>query len=449
MGLDELRGMALFDGLTEDQLQALVAEAEERPFGEGDRLWEAGAPADHWWVLLDGKIDLVRRAGREESILGRFDTPGRWAGGFRAWDDDGTYLATGRAATSGRVLQVPAAALHDLVGGIPLAGHIIDGLFHTARNIEAGARERESLVALGTLAAGLAHELNNPAAAAVRAVDSLDSTSDDLLLALERLAEGGITAAQFVALDALRREMAPPAPSANPMAGADREEEIADWLSEHGVERDWVIAPLLAAAGADIESLDAGLGWVASTKSLGALLREVRESTQRVSNLVGAVRSYSQLDRASAQVIDVTEGIESTLVMMAVKIGDDVTVVREFADDVPEIEAIPGELNQVWTNLIDNAVDAMDGRGTLTIATRRDGESVIVTITDTGAGMPATVKENAFKPFYTTKDVGKGTGLGLDISRRIVVERHNGEITIDSRPGQTVLSVRLPVRSTG
>lgn len=193
------------------------------------------------------------------------------------------------------------------------------------------------------------------------------------------------------------------------------------------------------------ETLEPGFTWVASTLATTALLGEVKESTGRVSNLVGAVKSYSQLDRASLQVIDVTDGIESTLVMLGHKSRSGVTVVREYAGDVPSIEAVPGELNQVWTNLIDNAIDAMDGHGTLRIVTSVDGDRVIVEIIDTGTGVTPEVQAHAFAPFFTTKDVGKGTGLGLDISRRIVVERHHGEITIDSRPGETVLRVSLPV----
>jgi signal transduction histidine kinase len=175
----------------------------------------------------------------------------------------------------------------------------------------------------------------------------------------------------------------------------------------------------------------------------------VKDATGRISHLVGAVRSYSQLDRAALQRIDVTEGLESTIAMLAFKLKA-VAIEREFATDVPLIEAIPGELNQVWTNLIDNAVDAMDGVGTLRLSTQLDElGNVAVEIADTGPGMPADVQARAFEPFYTTKDVGKGTGLGLDISRRIIVERHAGEISIDSRPGRTIMRVTLPVRRQG
>jgi signal transduction histidine kinase len=222
--------------------------------------------------------------------------------------------------------------------------------------------------------------------------------------------------------------------------------------------RAWTVAAPLAAAGVDLAwceraasvlegaALAPGLEWVASTFSVATLLGEVKASTRRISELVAAVRSYSQLDRASLQRIDVTDGLDSTLVMLGHKLRDGVRVVREYGADVPRIEAYAGELNQVWTNLIDNAVDAMDGRGVLRVATRAEDDSVVVEIGDTGPGMPPQVASRAFEAFYTTKDVGKGTGLGLDIARRIVVERHGGTISIDSRPGETVLRVRIPVR---
>ena len=193
-------------------------------------------------------------------------------------------------------------------------------------------------------------------------------------------------------------------------------------------------------------TLEPGLEWVTSTLSASVLLSELKESTERVSGLVATMKSYAQLDRASLQVTDVTEGIESTLVMLGQKLDQGVTVIRDYGTGVPPIEAHPAELNQVWTNIIDNAIDAMDGHGTLRISTRAAPGHVVIEIADTGPGMPAEVAARAFEAFYTTKDVGKGAGLGLDIARRIIVERHHGEITIDSRPGDTVLRIQLPSR---
>jgi signal transduction histidine kinase len=458
MRLDEFRPLGIFDGLTDGQLVQLIEAGTEVSIQPGVDLFHAGEHADFWWVLLDGAIDLVRHVGREDTVVGRMDVPGRWAGGFRAWDEDGVYLATGRGATDGRVLRVPAEFLRDRIAQwFPLGGHLITGLYRTARSIESTARQRESLVALGTLAAGLAHEINNPAAAATRAVDALQTACQTLLSSLGRLAKDEISAVQFTALDALRREIEPGATLQDPLDMADREDALAAWLSDHGVDRDWTIAPSFAAAGIDLAwceraatvmagtALEPALEWVASTFSVSTLLLEVKESTRRVLDLVTAVKSYSQMDRASIQKFDVTDGLESTMTMLSQKLHG-VKVVRKYGIGVPQVEGYPGELNQVWTNLIDNAVDAMDGNGTLTVVTRVDGVHVVVEICDTGPGVPPDVAARAFEAFYSTKEVGKGTGLGLDIARRIVVERHAGTITIDSRPGDTVLRVRIPVR---
>ena len=458
----DLRAISLFDGLTDDQLAELAEGGTEVRIEPGVELFHEGEQADFWWVLVDGAVDLLRHAGREDTVVGRLDAPGRWAGGFRAWDEHGVYLATARGAVAGRLLRVPAQVLRDNIHAwFPFGQHLIQGLYRTARTIESTARQRESLVSLGTLAAGFAHEINNPAAAASRAVDALDEACQTLLASLSRLARADLTAQQFTGLDALRREIGSAA-AASPLALADQEDALSLWLARHDVTREWTIAPALAAAGADLAwceraattlpdaALEPGLEWVASVVSIAGLLAEMKESTRRISELVAAIKSYSQMDRASVQQVDVTDGIESALVMVGHKLRDGITIERAYAAGVPRIWAYPGELNQVWTGLIDNALDAMGSTtGTLRLATWAEPDIVVVEVADTGPGMPPEVAARAFDPFYTTKDAGQGTGLGLDIARRTVVERHGGSISIDSEPGNTVLRVRLPVRPPG
>ena len=460
MRIEDLRGLSLFEGLQTDQLADLVAAGSEVRIEPGVELFQEGDHADFWWVLLDGAIELRRRVGREVIPVGRMDTPGRWAGGFRAWDEHGVYLATGRGSVEGRVLRLPSDVLRDRCNAwFPLGGHLIAGLYGTARTIESTVRQRDALITLGTLAAGLAHEINNPAAAASRAVDALEEVSGSLVSALGRLAAGNLTGTQFLALEGLRKEIEPAA-TLDPLAQADREDALSSWLEEHGID-EWVLAAPLAAAGADeawcerlsaavpAAALQPALEWTAGTSSLTALLAEVKESTRRVSELVGAVRAYSQMDRASMQQTDVREGLESTLVMMGHKIGDRIAVVRDYASDLPLVEAYAGELNRVWTILIDNAVDALEDSagGTLTVATRNVSDAVVVEVADTGPGISPAVAARAFEAFYTTKGVGKGTGLGLDTARRIVEDRHDGTIRIESRPGRTVVRVCIPLRA--
>ncbi|MEO5666314.1 MAG: ATP-binding protein [Nocardioides sp.] len=457
MHLEDLRPISLFDGLDDTQLWELLAAGEEIVLVPGVELFREGDHADFWWVLVDGAIELVRHVGAEDVVVGRMANPGQWAGGFRAWDEQGVYLATARGVEPGRMFRLPSATLRALLDEwFPFGVHIVNGIFGTARRIEATARQRDSLVTLGRLAAGLAHELNNPAAAAVRAVAAMETNSASLLTSLGDLAQERITAEQFAGLDLLRRELGERPVVLDALALADAEDALDRWMEDRGLEQGWEIAPPLAAASADTEwcervdallgpALAAGLAWVSATTSLSSTLGEIHESTRRVSELVSAVRSYSQMDRGSRQPTQVTEGIDSTLVMLGHKVPDGVEVIRAYDPDLPVVDAFPGELNQVWTNLVDNALDAMGESGVLRVVTRRDGDRVVVEVCDTGPGLSKEVATRAFEAFFTTKDVGQGTGLGLDIARRIVVERHGGEIVIHPEPGHTVFEVRIPI----
>jgi signal transduction histidine kinase len=354
---------------------------------------------------------------------------------------------------------VPSAELGRLVGAwSPFSKHIIGGVFQTVRSIDATARQRESLVALGTLAAGLAHEINNPAAAILRSVEALQAACGYMLAALVDLAEDGVSAEQFIALDRLRVELqAHELIDDGSIAVADREEEIGERLERRAIDHAWAMAPVFASVDTDDEwfrrleevvghvALGPALHWVSSTIGSAALMTEIVDATNRIAHLVKDVKAYSQMDRSALQVIDIHEGIESTLTMLRSKLAD-IEVVRDFEPGLPKVEVYASELNQVWTNLIDNAVDAMEGRGTLRLVTHRDGDDIVVEVIDTGPGMPDDVLARAFEPFFTTKDVGKGTGLGLDISRRIVVDRHAGDISFESAPGSTTARIRLPTK---
>ncbi len=462
MVIDDLRNAFLTSSLTDEQLAELVAAGEERRFTDGEVLFQEGRPADHLWILLEGQLELSRRIGNQPIVVATMTTPGQWAGGLTAWGESDTaagYRATGTAQGDGRVFVLPSPDLARLVEAwSPFSKHFVVGVFQTVRSIDATARQRESLVALGTLAAGLAHELNNPAAAVLRSVESLRAAAGYMLASLVDLAEDGLTSEQFLALDRIRAELQAREPvEEDSLAAADREEEIGDFLESRAVDHAWSMAPVFASVGVDrawFDEVEAIVGritlapalrWLSSTLGASNLITEITDATNRISHLVQDVKSYSQMDRSALQEVDVHEGIESTLVMLRPKL-EHVEVVREFATDLPPIEVYAAELIQVWTNLIDNAIDAIDGRGTIRLVTRREGDDVVVEVIDSGPGMDASVMERVFEPFFTTKDVGKGTGLGLDISRRIVVDRHGGDISFESVPGATTARVRVPIR---
>ncbi len=455
--LDELRRAPLTAGLSDDQRSALLAAGREVEAAADTQLFIEGRTADEFWILLSGRIELTRRIGEHTSVVGTMHELGQWAGGLSAWGGEAAvYRASGRTVAPTRCLAVPSDRLGSLVEEwSPFARHLIVGIFQTVRSIDAAARERESLVALGHLAAGLAHEINNPAAASMRAVDGLRNALEFLLAALVALAEQDVRAEQFLRLDALRRELqGREAAHEGAIERADREESIGTWLEDHDVGVSWLVAPALAARSVDLawlEELEAAVEpdalapavqWITSALGSTSLLEELTDATARITHLVQDVKTYSALDRAELDAVDVRAGIDSTITMLGPVLAG-MEIVRRY-DTVPDVEVHAAELNQVWTNLIVNARDATDGEGRLEIAVRVEGDQLVVEISDDGPGIDASVLPHIFEPFFTTKDVGQGTGLGLDIARRIV-ERHKGQIGFDSRPGATTARVRIPL----
>jgi signal transduction histidine kinase len=455
--VDDLRDAFLTADLTDGQRAELIEAGDESRYAADEQLFTEGRLADRLWILLEGEIELTRQIAGRTTTITTMSTPGQWAGGLSAWGADGIYRASGRSVGPVRCLTVPSEVLAALVAKwSPFAKHIITGVYNTIRSIDATARERESLVALGTLAAGLAHEINNPASASMRAVAGLRDASGYMMSALVDLAEQGIVADQFLQLDRLRSELQQGSGvEEGAIERADREEYIGEWLEDHDVSIAWRLAPVLATSAVDrewleelgtavgIEALSPAVRWITSMVGMNSILGELDEATARISHLVEDAKTYSAMDRAELDLVDVSGGIESTLTMLSAKMGD-IEINRSYDPDLPEVEVYAAELNQVWTNLLDNAVDAMEGQGTLRVATRRDGADIVVAITDSGPGIDPDVMHHVFEPFFTTKDVGKGTGLGLDISRRIV-DRHGGTIAFESSPGSTTVRVRLPI----
>ncbi len=425
--VERLRDTPLFGGLADDELMRLVEMGEIADLEPGEFLIREGDEADAMYVVLAGELDVTKRAGRSEIPLARVG-PGSLQGEIAALEG-GRRLASVQAVTPAEVLRVPVAAVRELLSAGPdVALAVIRTAVARLRSMELTLREREKLAGLGTLAAGLAHELNNPAAAAMRALGSLREAV--------RRAE-----------DLPRPSPPPRPPSSDPPSSAlDRSDRIEE-IMRLGVGAD--AASALVGAGwtaAAIEAEDAEvLPWLAEDASVHVLLGELVMAIGRISEIVAAVKGYAYLDQAPVQRVDVRTGLEQTLVILRHRLRDGVEVELDLADDLPEIEAYGSELNQVWTNLVDNAIDAMDGRGTLTIRAARDteGDGVVVEICDTGPGVPEDVRPRLFEPFYTTKPPGKGTGLGLHISHNVIV-RHGGRIDVRSTPEGTCFEVTLP-----
>jgi signal transduction histidine kinase len=460
---DTLRTLFLFEKLTDEQLQRLCVEGHVELIQPGV-IYTEGEPADCFYVLIEGAVVTLRRVGSDDVEVGRTDQRGVYGGAFQAYLGDRVpqvYANSMRASEPSRFFVIGSDCFAQVMREwFPMAVHLLEGLFFGGKAQREAIGQRERLLALGSLTAGLTHELNNPAAAAVRATASLRERVAGMRGKLKVLAGGRFERASLEALIELQQRAADrvsKAPKLSPLETSDAEDVLSDWLDDNGISDGWQLAPVFVQAGFDVEWLDqvrdtvgaemleTALRWLNYTVETELLMTEIEDATTRVSTLVGAAKQYSQLDRAAFLMVNVADLVDSTLLMFSTKLGTGIKVIKDYDRSLPEIPAYAAELNQVWTNLIDNAVSAMGGTGTLTVRTAREEDWLLVEFGDTGPGIPAEIKDRIFEPFFTTKPVGEGTGLGLDISWRIIVNKHHGDLRVESKPGDTRFQVRLPI----
>ena len=450
----------LFPKLAPAQVESLLPFGREVCLESGETLFTEGDPENEFFVLTEGELRVTKQIGGGETTL-RVHKSGDFTGALSLFND-GISIATGRAVRRCRLIGIDRDGFGKILAAYPqVAATILFAMAERRPEAEILTQQREKLTALGKLSAGLAHELNNPAAAARRATGQLRETLrtlQPLTLTLGGYCQAPGTREWLTQLASELSEHRPAPGADDPLARSDREDSMSGWLDAHGVPDGWDLAPTLIEAGLDeaqLEALalrvgDAALGdtlaWLAAVHASHDLSRQVEQSVGRISDLVGAIKEYSYMDQASRQEIDVHDGLESTLTILGHKLKA-IEVTRDYDRSLPRLPAYGSELNQVWTNIIDNAADAMEGRGRLTIRTARENDCALVEIGDDGPGILPDVQTRIFEPFFTTKEIGHGTGLGLDISYRIIVGRHHGELCVESKPGDTRFQIRLPLNS--
>src|SRR5918997_2052491 len=461
--LDELRRVPLFAGLSEEDLERLYQMAETVSVPAGQLVLQEGDPGDALYVILDGELEITKRQGGQDILLA-VSRAGEFLGEMSLLEQR-PRSASVRTLQESRLLVISQAAFQTLLSCSPSAPlRILHTLTSRLRNNESVLMQNEKMAALGTLAAGLAHELNNPAAAIRRSAAQLR----DALAEREKLAAQLHSLAtnqhQQESLGILQEEIAERktiAPVHDPLALSEQEDGLQEWLEDHGVGEAWELAPVLVASGWDRDELErvterfsstqipVVVRWLGAGSSVYGLLEEVGKSAEAMSEIVKAVKTYSYLDQAPIQEVDVIESLENTLVLLRPRIDAGISITRDYADDVPRIEAYGSELNQVWTNLIDNAIDAIAGQGVLTLRVFSAMRVVTVEVIDDGPGIPKEIQPRIFEPFFTTKAPGVGTGLGLHIAYNIVVHKHRGQLQVASKSGETRLRVVLPIRLAG
>ena len=461
MSLAALKQIPLFAGLSEEDFQRLCEMSAEVKLLAGELLFEEGNPGSKAYVIESGQLEVLKASvGRDVLIAVR--GPGEIIGEV-ALLDEAPRMASVKARAESVLLAIEKESLDEL---LKTSSTALNAMFRSVlmrlRDTQSVLQQSEKMAQLGTLTAGVAHELNNPAAAIQRGEQQLRQALSQLLAAQSTLEALKLTREQKGRVDELRsaamqRAAAPPELDA--LARSDRAEEIEAWLASHQaqealasvghlVDLDFTTKQLDELAKSfDAEQLPAILIWVAAAYAAYSLLAEIGQGAKRISAIVKALKSYSYLDQAPIQAVDLKAGIEDTLLILANKLRSGISVSRDYAEDLPTIQGYGSELNQVWTNILDNAIDAMGGKGEIKIRTRREGDWAVVEIEDNGPGIPAEIQSKVFDAFFTTKPPGKGTDLGLNISFNIVVHKHRGDLRVFSEPGKTRFEVWLPVSS--
>lgn len=456
MTAEFLREIRLFAGLPTEDLERLADLAERIELKPGEDLVREGDPGHSMYVLMEGECRVTKRSGSREVLLAERG-PGEVIGEM-ALLSEAPRSATITAVTPMKVLRLEQDAFQSVLRSSPEAAlAILDTMTGRLRDTESVLRHHEKLSALGTLAAGLAHEINNPAGAIQSAADQLSSSILDLAASGPRLEgiwsdpEKGRRA--LALLDNLARGEAQPITG---LERSDREAQMEEALESAGVPDAWrFVGPLVAAGwtAADLQPLQKKLGaahlqvvteWLAQAAEALTLTEEIGQAARRIGSIVQSVKSYAYLDQAPEQVIDVNKSLEDTLVILRHKLADGVHVDRQFSDALPRVEGLGSELTQVWTNLLDNAIDAMEGQGNLALITRPSDGGIEVLVCDDGPGIPDKHLDRIFEAFYTTKGPGEGSGLGLHMVYNIVVQRHGGSVEVESEPGRTCFRVWLP-----
>jgi signal transduction histidine kinase len=451
-----LRQIPLFQDYDDDELVALLAQAVEVKLEPGDILFNEGDPPRGMFVIIEGTLEITKRIGNSDVILANHG-PGVFVGEISLLTGE-PHTATGKMTSPGRALRY-GVELFNSAEQAPIVVLMVKTMAARLRTTEMMVQQQEKLSGLGKMAAGLAHELNNPASASLRAASQLPEKITTLQKLTLRLTQLGLTPEQSDYLTDFQDQMLERSKQRvilDSLEQSDREEELSNWMDDRSIDESWVLAPTFVAAGVTVDELDDlaeqlgednlndALKWLDGMISLLDLVKLVESSSTRIVDLIKSVKSYTYMDQSPMQEVDIHEGLESTLTMLRHKLKN-VEVTRQYDRTLPRITVYGSELNQVWTNLIDNAVDAMDGRGKLSIRTFREGDRIMVEVGDNGPGVPPEIQSRVFEPFFTTKAVGQGTGLGLDISYRIIVDHHKGSIRLTSEPGDTRFRICLPI----